>query len=402
MAVQQNNVNLELRKYRKKLAYAYLRASRFDAFTGDAVGSVIQRVADLEANGKQIYIPLVDQLRSDGVSTGRLTGREEGIDSYGMPMWPAWRRNATSFLKSVKKESAVNIRDTATPLLTGWTKRIRRDDMIDALVSIPTAAEQTGRNFDPGNSVNGLRWKDATAAQRNLWMTANSDRVVFGSLLSNMVGGNVASSLLNLSATGGRDKMSAAIGSLLKRQAQQTTALLSWPAINPYMIEETDQEWYVAFLGSRAFRDLKNDPVMYQANRDAREREGADPTKTNPIFTGGALVYDGIIYKEIPEITTRYVGTAVSPGPFYGAGASSVDVEPFVLCGASGYAYVIGQMPKATRADETDYQFVEGIGTELQYGYGKVAKAPVTSAGQIGDLKDWGVVTGFVAATPDA
>jgi hypothetical protein len=38
----------------------------------------------------------------------------------------------------------------------------------------------------------------------------------------------------------------------------------------------------------------------------------------------------------------------------------------------------------------------------MQYGYGKIAKAPVSGPGAIGTLKDFGVVTGFVAAIPDA
>jgi hypothetical protein len=402
MAVTTNNVNLELRKYRKKLAVAFLRNNRLDAYTGSSVNSPIQRVADLEAGGKQVYIPLLDQLRSQGVSVGQLNGREEALDSYGMPMWPAWRRNAVVFRKDIKKESAIQIRDQATPALAGWTRRIRRDDAVDVLVSIPTASEQSGRMSDPGNSINGLRWKDANASQRNLWATANSDRILYGSLAGNMVSGNVAASLANVTAVSGRDRMSAAIGSLAKRTAQSTTALASWPAITPWQVEDTDEEWYLCLLGSRGFRDLQADPVMAQANRDARSRESGDPTKTNPIFTGGALVYGGVIYREIPEITPIYVGTASTPGPFYGAGAAGVDVEPFVLLGASAYAYVIGQMPKPTHRDETDYQFNEGIGTEMQYGYGKIAKAPTGSAGQIGDLKDWGVVTGFVAAPADA
>ena len=41
----------------------------------------------------------------------------------------------------------------------------------------------------------------------------------------------------------------------------------------------------------RAFTDLKADPTMYQANRDARERE-ADPTKNNRSSPGWP-VYDG-------------------------------------------------------------------------------------------------------------
>src|SRR5262249_47178349 len=119
------------------------------------------------------------------------------------------------------------------------------------------------------------------------------------------------------------------------------------------------------------------------------------------------LVKDGIIYREIPEIDNYYIlgsGTVTAPnGPLagVGAGAPGIDVAPCFMCGQSAYAYVLGQMPRATQRAEADYDFLDGIGTELQYGYGKIAKAPVGSAGSNTDLKDWGVVTFFVAATPD-
>lgn len=393
MALTTNHVNNELIKFKKNVAYAFLRNGRFDPFTGSGPTAIIQRVADLAADGKQINVPLVDQLAGSGVATGTLVGNEEAVDNYGLPMWAAWARHAVAFDKNSKKESAINIRDTATPLLQGWTRRIRRDDMIDAFLSIPTATIQSGRNAGAGNRVNGIKWSAATPTEKNNWLTANADRVVFGSQKSNLVAGNVASSLLNVDET--NDKMSTAVGSLLKRTAMATT----FPQITPYTADE-DQEVFVCFMGSRAFRDLKADPAMAQANRDARSRESGDVVKGgNPIFTGSStLVHDGIVYKEIPEFDARLLLAAAGADPD-GAGAlPAVDVAPVLLCGTSALAYVIGQMPKPTRRDETDYGFLEGIGIEMQYGVGKVAKAPVGG----GSLKDWGMVTGFVAAKPDA
>jgi hypothetical protein len=165
------------------------------------------------------------------------------------------------------------------------------------------------------------------------------------------------------------------------------------PKINPWQREDTDQEWYVCFLGSRAMRDLKSDPVMYQANRDARDRENATgPGANNPIWTGGGLVFDGVYYLEIPEITTRLL--------LAGIGGASADVEPIFLCGQAAIAYAFGQAPRETRLEDGDYDFVTGLGIEAQYGVGKIAKAPLLAgmptAGS--DLVDWGMATGFVIA----
>jgi hypothetical protein len=327
-------------------------------------------------------------------------------------MWADWARHAVLFNKQNKKASAINIREYGTPALTSWTKRWRRDDMVDALLSIPTAPIPANYGTDPNGAttqnarVNGVRWGAATSLQRNNWLGANNDRVVFGHLIANTVAGNVSASLANITAA--NDKMSGAIGRLLKRQAMQTTNMANWPAIRPYQIEDNgDQEIYICFLGSRAFRDLSVDAEMQSANLQARSREALDPTKSNPVFTGAHLLKDGIVYREIPEIDQRYIigigGTIAAPqGPLSGSGASGIDVGPVFMCGQSALAYAIGQLPRTSRRDETDYQFLDGIGIEMQYGVGKVAKDKASNVGAIGTLKDWGMVTGFVAAVPDA
>jgi Protein of unknown function (DUF4043) len=400
-----NNVNEELIKFRREVTWTFLRGSRFDAYTG-GIGSVIQRVMDLAADGKQVNVPLMDQLKNAGVATGALVGNEEALDNYGMPLWADWGRHAVVFQKSSLKEAAFNIREQATPALNGWTARNRLNDMVDALLSIPTAAIPPNFHADPGNRVNGLRWSAASAANQNAWQAANIDRIVTGAKVSNTISGNVSGSLLLLAAA--TDLMSCKIGRLAKRMAQQTTNVSNWPAIKPWMLRNTDEEWYVCFIGTRSYRDLSGDNEMAVANEYARWRDRGDPTRDNPIFAGSHLIKDGIIYREIPEIDSRYIlgtGTVQAPnGPLAGkgAGAPAVDVAPFFLCGQNAYAYVVGQLPKATSRDETDYQFLRGMGIEMQYGYGKIAKAPVGGPGAIGTLKDFGVVTGFVAAPADA
>lgn len=399
MALTTNHPNNELIKFRTDVAYDFLRSSRFDPYMGADSTSVIVRMSDLEADGKEIRIPLVTQLSGAGVGAGTLRGNEEQIDSYGMPMWADWARNAVANNRAVNKESSFNVRSTARNLLRGWARRIVRDDIVDALLSIPTSTIQSGRFVAPGNRVNGLKWSNAVAADKNAWVTSNYDRVVFGSQISNY-STTFATAVANVDST--NDKMTAAVGSLMKDQAKQSGVdpnnpgvYNGRPKINPWQIEDLDQEWYVCFLGSRAFRDLKADPVMYQANRDARAREN-NPTSNNPIFTGGELVYDGIIYKEIPEITQRLL--------LKGVGAASIDVEPVFLCGQGALAYAMGQMPRPTQLEDGDYDFITGLGIEAQYGVGKIAKAPLAagSGATNGTLVDWAVVTGFVSGVANA
>lgn len=391
-----NHVNNELIKFRRQVISDFLRRSRFDPFMGDTSTSVIVRMADLESNGKEINIPLVNQLSGMGVGVGTLRGNEEMMDSYGFPVWADWGRNAVANNRAVNKESSFDVRSTSRNLLRGWGRRIVRDDIVDSLLTIPTASIQPGRFTVPGNRVNGIRWSVSTAANKNAWVGANYDRVLFGKDIGNYAS-TWATAIANVDAP--TDVMTAAIGSLAKQLAKQSGVdpnnpgvYNGRPKITPWEIEELDEEMYVCFLGDRAFTQLQNDPVMFQANRDARAREG-NPTKTNPIFTGGALLFDGVLYKNIPEITQRLL--------LKGAGAASVDVEPYFLCGQAALAYAMGQLPRPTTLEDGDYEFVYGIGIETQYGIGKIAKAPLATQGAtVGDLVDWGMVTGFVATPP--
>jgi hypothetical protein len=393
-----NHPSNELIKFRRNVISDFLRRSRFDPFMGDTATSIIIRMADLAADGKEIRVPLVNQLSGDGVGAGTLRGSEEMLDSYGMPVWADWGRNAVANNRAVNKESSFNVRSTARDLLRGWGRRIIRDDLVDTLLSIPTASIQANRFQIPGNRVNGLRWSAATAAQRNSWNTGNYDRVVYGSKMSNYAS-VVATALTNIVVA--TDKMSTIVGNLLKDQAKQTGVDPSNPGIyngrpkiTPWEIPDIDEEVYVCFLGSRGFRDLQADPAMYQANRDAQARENGS-AKNNPIFTGGALKYNGVLYKEIPEITQRLL--------LKGQGGAAVDVEPVFLCGQASMAYAMGQLPRPTQLEDGDYDFVTGLGIETQYGIAKIAKAPLLVTGATtGDLVDWGMVTGFVAAPPNA
>ena len=98
-----------------------------------------------------------------------------------------------------------------------------------------------------------------------------------------------------------------------------------------------------------------------------------------------------MIIRQVPEIDTR------NPTYYTTAGASgTTKIAPTFLCGQSAMAQFWGQMPRPTTLDQTDYQFRRGVGLEMAYGMGKIAKKTGTK------LIDWGVATGFFASVNDA
>ncbi len=119
MALTTNHPNNEVIKFRKEVLFDFMRASKLDAYTGDAATSPIIRIKDLEADGKQVNVPLVTQMSGSGVGAGTLRGNEEQIDSYGFPMWCDWYRNAAANNRASNKESSFSVRSTARQLLRG-------------------------------------------------------------------------------------------------------------------------------------------------------------------------------------------------------------------------------------------------------------------------------------------
>jgi len=373
-------------KFRKQVLFDYLRKNRFSPYMGKGQNSIIQLYYENKEGGDQVNIPLINTLSGAGVGSGTLVAAEEEVDSYGFRMWTDWARNAVAFKKNQIQKSSFDPMAEARPALTQWGQRTQRDEIVKALLAIPNTSAPSGHGGTAGARVNGILYSAASSGEKNTWQTANEDRMLFGNTLSNTVTGNHASSLAAVAAN---ETFSPNVLRLLKRIAQKTTG--SQPAITPWMQEDPNAEWFLVACGSNAFRDFCQTDEVKQANREARPREGSSWEK-NPIFRSGDIVLEGCVVTEIPEIDT-ILGPSLAT-----AGASSASLSPVFLMGQGALAMPWVQNPAPTRRAEDDYGFVKGVGIEMSYGVGKLAKAPIAG----GSLKDWGVATCFIAAASDA
>lgn len=388
MAITSTHVNNQIVKWRKRIYREWRRGNYFSPYMGESPTAVIQVTNELKDGGDILNISIVSSLRGPGVSTGPLVGNEEKIKNYGMRLWVDWSRNAVLLTRAQMRKSSFEQLEIVRPLLTEWQNTLLRDEIVQAFFALPSEAPPAnlGNEATAGQRVNGILFPDATAAQKNAWQDANRDRILIGAAQSNLVAGNFASSLANVDAT--NDKASASILLLGKRMARRAV-----PGITPYRdSEDQGREYFVAFCGQNAFRDLADDPKIIAANTNARAREGNGMDK-NPLFQDGDLLYRGIIIREIPEIDDFC--TLVDAG----AGAA-VDVAPIFLCGQNAIALGWGQMPAPTERKEDDYGMLIGRGVESVYGVGKVfTKRDPTVPNS--DLVQWGIVTIFVASEPD-
>lgn len=378
MAVTTIQTNNKLVKYTQEINREYVRGNLFSPYMGTALNSIIRIKNELKAGGEEMNIPLVTRLTGAGVSTGTLVGNEEQIDNYGMRVRLDWARHAVVTNKAESQKDSADIFGEAKPLLSDWGKELQRDELIAAFMALPSETLPS-----TGTRVNGIQYDLATASQRNTWNAANSDRVLYGNSTANY-NATHATALANCDTT--NDKFTASNLALLKRIAMGAN-----PKIRPFKTAD-GYEYYVAFAGLNTFRDLK--ASLETINKDARPREQNGVDK-NPLFQDGDQIYDGVIVRQVPEISSFVTNVWTS---LKTAGAASARVEPVFLCGQQAAAFAWGQMAKPTFRKEDDYGFVTGAGIEMAYGVSKIFKKhPNTGS----NLVQWGVATGFFASATD-
>jgi len=369
------DTNNKLIRFTKEINREFVRENLFSPYMSEDMNAIIRVRNELKSGGEIMNIPFVKRLEGAGVGTGTLVGFEEKIDNYGLRVKVDWARNAVVTNNAEEQKDSADIFGEAKPLLSDWGKSLQRDDIIKAMMAIPTETLPAA-----DIRVNGILY-EAGAASYNAWLTANADRVQYGALRANGVSNVHATALATLDTTA--DKFTVANLSLLKR-----VAINADPHIRPYKTRD-GYEYFVAFAGTNAFRDLKLD--MGTVNANARPRD----VEKNPIFQDGDLIYDGVIVRQVPEISNFVTSTWTG---LLTAGTTSNRVEPVFLCGQQAVALCWGKMAKPTFRKEDDYQFLTGVGIEMCYGVVKAfTKHPMTGSA----LVQSGLVTGFYSSSAD-
>ncbi len=341
----------------------YLRMNQFSRYFGSSENAMIQVNEDLQTKpGNKINFSLIRNLSGQGVEgNATLEGNEEELDNRSFGVTVSYLRHAVSMTKEEQMKHPLMRPSSARTVLRNWALDRTRDDVIAAMMSI-----------------NGTAFASADATARNAWLVDNSDRVLFGNAKANAVSGVWATAAGLVDST--TDVAKGSSVSLMKRMARTAT-----PRIRPIRVagENSDQEWFVCFMPSLVFRDFKTDSAVQQANRDAWIRG-----ESNPLFTDGDLLWDGVIVREIPEIPV-----------ISGVGDSSIDIAPVFFCGAQAVAVGYGARDRTT-TDTKDYDFKAGVGIELLRGIKKTIFGK--GATDTDDTVDHGMVTGYFAAVADA
>lgn len=351
---------LIVQQWDDKFFMEHIQQNRFSSEMGTSENAVIQVKEDLKKKqGDSITFALVNRLTGAGVENGAtLEGNEEDMDSRSHRLVIKERAHAVRVTTWENQISAIDLRKAAKMGLQTWATENTRDQIIAAL-----------------GSINGVAYATASEAQKDAWLADNADRVLFGAAKANNAAGDHSASLANVDAT--NDKLTSGVASLMKRMARTAS-----PKIHPVRSEGSGRYFYTVYCPSLVFRDLKNDPVITQAQRDVSLR-----MQNEKLFKGGDLEWDGMIFKEIEDI-----------GVLSGAGAAGGDVAPVYFCGAQAVGYGIASRWKS--AEETfDYGRKKGCAIMEMGGFDKLTFG--TGAADLDNQKDHGLLTGFFSATAD-
>ncbi len=339
----------------------YLGNHPFKPYMGKGSSSIIQIKEDLtKKKGDSLTFALVNRLTAaanDG--TTKLEGNEEAMTSRSHKLSVSLRRNAFSTTEFEEQKSSIDLRNAGRDELMDWAVRRDVDRVIEQLYSI-----------------NGTAYGSASEANKDAWLVDNADRVLFGAAKSNNSSNDHSASLANIDGT--NDKLTPEALSLMKRMA-----LSASPKVKPIRIEGMNKRYYVVFAHPLAFRDLKDNATIRQA-----QREVSLSKQNNKLFQGGDLEWDGMIIHEVDDMTT-----------LSGVGAAGIDVGGVFLCGCQALGLGIAKRWNTVEKKETDYDNEMGYAIKAIDGLDKMTFG--TGSGDTDDLKDHGVVTGYFSAVAD-
>jgi hypothetical protein len=343
----------------------YVRTNRFKRYMGTDESAIIQIKENLtKKKGDSITINLIGALDAsagpnDGSTT--LVGNEKALPNDGHQIKVGVVRDATVVNMAEEQASPIDIRNAGRVALKDLCMRYLRNGVISAL-----------------HRINGVAYGSATEAQKDKWLTDNADRVLFGAAKSNNAANDHSACLANVDST--NDKLTGPVVSLAKRMAQ-TAVTANGDGIRPYTYGE-DEETFVMFVPSTAFRDLRDWMVANDHWDRALERGPENPLWTGPT----SILWDGVIVREIPEIKM-----------LTGVGNTAIDVAPCFLCGAQALGIAWAQRTKSTVRAEDDYGFRNGVGFQEMRGIDKI-RWNQDGANPV----DWGVCTVYVSGVADA
>ena len=366
MAETRSNVNLTPTIWDDRFSTEFFQTNPFAAYQGTGTNNVIRVKEDYQSKrGNGITFEFITNLKRGTIYDRQpLRGHEDALGEYGDRVYWRMRKKGIAMNELDEDLAAINLRDAARGSLKTWAAQDLKWDVIDRLGDV-------GANCD-------VPYVSSSTADRNTWVTNNSDRVLFGANTANY-------STTFATAAGNVDTTNDLLSRSMVRK-MKAIALAASPKITPIEVESmNNRRYFVMFVPSLAFVDFQNDTDSLQAQVRVIERNES-------IFLGGDREFDGVIIHQVDDIDT--LGTI---------GNGSANVYPIYLCGQEAIGMAVKERYRS-RTQLDDYQTEIGLGMIGKWGSKKLCYSNNFNASLSGTDstyygKQRGVVTGFVAAS---
>lgn len=358
---------LTVEQWDDKFFVEYLSDNRYSSEMGSDENSIIQVKEDLtKKKGDRIHFALVNKLVQDAITgSDTLEGNEESMDSRSHPITVDKRRNGVRVAEIDEQYSAIDLRMAAKAVLKDWSMKDTETLITKSL----------GKMGSVEMNVDAITADGGTVA--DAWLVDNNDRVFFGNNAYTAMT-DLSTGLATLTAGTATERLTTANLDAMKLKATTTAN----PKIRPVRVEGSNRKWFTVYAHPLAFRDLKADTVIQQA-----QREVSVTMENNRLFKGGDLVWNGMIIKEVEDMYDLNTLT--------GLGDSST-VVPAFLCGAQAVGVAYAKRWRS-REEKFDYGDKHGCAIDSIYGVDKMLFGAGTT--DTADPKDHGVVTGFFASS---
>lgn len=374
MADTRANPNLTPEIWDDQFFTEYLSENRYAGEMGTNENNIIQVKEDLsKKKGDRVNFALVNKLTQDAV-TGRATmeGNEEELGTRSFELAVDKRRNAVRVAEIDEQFSAISLREAAKFTLKDWAMKDTERLISRALGNMNGVPMTVADVALPGNQ-----------ATLDAWLQNNHDRVWFGNnaYAPTASVGDLSTGLATLTSGTAAELLTIDNIDAMKFIAMNKAN----PKIRPIRAESNGRYYYLLYVHPLAFRDLKKDSALRQA-----QREVSLEMENNRLFKGGDLLWNGVIIKEAHDLYDLSTLT--------GLGDSST-VVPAFLCGAQAVATAYARRWRS-KTEEFDYGDKHGVETSSIYGIGKMVFG--SGAADRDTLKDHGIVTGFFASSTAA
>ncbi len=329
---------LSMEQWESALFKQYLGELRYKPLMGTSMSSAMVVKENLmKGQGDTVNVGFRAALTGAGVTgTGALEGNEEALSFYNQQVAIDIIANAARIDgKMSEKRVAFSLREQAKEALAQWmAHKVENDIAVEF------------------NSINGVTYGSASEVQKDAWLVANQDRVLFGASTANYSVGDHSASLQLVD--GSTDVLTPATISLIKRMAKMAS-----PKIEPIRVEN-GVEFYIALVHPYTFRDLIGHSTFSAAQREVFPRMG----ENHPLLKGQTFAYwDGVLVIEDPRILR-----------LNDVGASSIDVSANVLLGAGSILYAqagIDSQRISYVEESFDYNRKNGFSVSMCYGVEK-------------------------------